>query len=154
MIKQIGWALPGTNPVLTGILMPAGMEGSELTLEGYRLRISARLMTLADRAQAGTARTQMVRIVAPLGWHAIEAACRVRLGDTLDLLEARPDLMDEMLDVSTDSTWPKIVHHDQEAYDYVTSANLGDWVEAMIRCAEADHWRQVGEGVTRVQARA
>lgn len=154
MIKQIGWALPGTSAVLTGILLPEGMAGQALTLGEYRLRMSDRLMKLYSNASIGTARTQMVRMLAPLGWHAIEAACRVRLGDTLDLLEARPDLMDEILDVSSDSTWPKIVVPDNEAYAYVTMASLSDWVEAMVECAEADHWRQIGESTKRVMARA
>ena len=96
----------------------------------------------------------MVRILAPLGWHAIEAACRVRLGDTLDLLEARPDLMDEMLEVSTDHTWPKVIHHDQDALAAIVSASLEDWVEAMIQCAEADHWKQIGEVTDRVRSKA
>lgn len=154
MIRQIGWALPGTNPILTGILLPTSMEGEKLTLEGYRLRLSDRLMKMYSNASIGTARTQMVRTLAPLGWHAIEAACRVRLGDTLDLLEARPDLVDEMLDVSSDATWPKIVTHNQDAYEYVLSATLGDWVEAMIQCAEGDHWKQLEEGLNRIKARA
>jgi len=85
MAAMIGWAPPGTNPVLTGILMPQDMEGRLLSIDGYRMRLSARLMTLADRASVGATRTQMVRIVAPLGLSAIAAACRLHAGDAFDL---------------------------------------------------------------------
>ena len=135
MAAMIGWAPPGTNPVLTGILMPQYMEGRLLSIDGYRMRLSARLMTLADRASVGATRTQMVRIVAPLGLSAIAAACRLHAGDAFDLLDACPDLMDTLLKDSNDEYWRWQIWHDPPVLEAVSNVALEDWVCAMFEAA-------------------
>lgn len=120
----MGWAPPGTNPLVSGLRLPKKLDKMTLTEFQYRQRISNRYLVLTEEARARLTPTAFLNLMKQ------QLNLRVDPEEPVDLLEAKPELYD-LITEGMEGRFPLPLMDDRTLLATLDQAKLEDVLFAM-----------------------